>query len=45
MNSSSAPTARFVSTGTLPGPDEIRSLVEAAYENFREEAGGKLADY
>lgn len=45
MNPSPTPTARFVSTGTLPGRDEIRSLVEAAYVHFREEAGGELADY
>ncbi len=45
MNPSPTPTARFVSTGTLPGRDEIRSLVEAAYVHFRKEAGGELADY
>ncbi|WP_426531504.1 glutaminase [Bradyrhizobium sp. McL0615] len=45
MKPSPTPTARFVSTGTLPGRDEIRSLVEAAYVHFREEADGQLADY
>lgn len=44
MNRSPTGT-RFVSTGTLPGPDEVRSLVEAAYARFRAEAGGELADY
>ncbi|PLP99373.1 glutaminase A [Cupriavidus pauculus] len=45
MNPPPIPTARFVSTGTLPGPDEIRSLVEAAYLHIRGEAGGQVADY
>jgi len=45
MASSTALTPPFVSTGNLPGHDAVRSLVEAAYERFRDEAGGKLADY
>jgi glutaminase len=37
--------AGYVSTGTLPTPDEVRALVTAAYERFRGEDGGKVADY
>ena len=42
---SSVSTSRFVSTGSLPGPDEIRLLVETAYMHFREEGAGELANY
>jgi len=45
MTSPAIPTSPFVSTGDLPGPDAVRSLVEAAYARFRDDASGKLADY
>jgi glutaminase len=48
MPDPSAPTASakaFVSTGALPSRDAIRELIEAAYEQFREERGGQVADY
>jgi glutaminase len=35
----------FVSTGTLPAREEIRSLVEMAYMRYRDEGGGRVADY
>ena len=35
----------YVSTGTLPTRDEVRLLIETAYERFRGEGGGKVADY
>ena len=37
--------AAFVSTGTLPTPDAVRTLIEAAYARFRTEDGGAVADY
>ncbi|WP_257993225.1 glutaminase [Cupriavidus pauculus] len=45
MTPSTTVTPPFVSTGNLPGPDPVRLLVEAAYAHFREDTGGKLADY
>jgi glutaminase len=48
MPDPSAPAASakaFVSTGALPSRDAIRELIEAAYEQFREERGGQVADY
>ena len=35
----------YVSTGTLPPRESIRTLVETAYERFRGVSEGKLADY
>jgi len=35
----------YVSTGSLPTRDEVRALVEVAYERFRGECSGKVADY
>jgi len=35
----------FVSTGTLPGREHVRALVEAAHARYREEHGGRVADY
>jgi len=37
--------ATYVSTGTLPRLDEVRALIAEAYERFREESDGKVADY
>jgi len=34
-----------VSTGTLPTLDEVRALIASAYERFREESDGNVADY
>ena len=34
-----------ISTGTLPTRDEVRALVASAYERFREENSGSVADY
>lgn len=34
-----------VSTGALPAPQEIRDLVTEAYERYRDEDGGAVADY
>lgn len=34
-----------VSTGDLPVPEEIREIVTAAYERYRHEGGGAVADY
>jgi glutaminase len=48
MPDPSAPGASakaFVSTGALPERDAIRELIEAAYEQFREDRGGQVADY
>jgi glutaminase len=36
---------RYVSSGVLPREDEVRALIESAYQRFREESGGKVADY
>jgi glutaminase len=35
----------FISTGTLPSRDATRALIETAYERFRFERAGALADY
>jgi glutaminase len=35
----------YVSTGTLPSLDEVRALMTRAYERFREESAGEVADY
>ena len=35
----------YVSTGTLPTLDEVRALIANAYERFRGESGGEVADY
>ena len=35
----------FVSTGTLPGREQVRALVEEASSRFREERSGRVADY
>jgi len=35
----------FVSTGSLPSRDEIRALVEEAHARFRDDNGGRVADY
>jgi glutaminase len=37
--------AAYVSTGTLPTRDEIQVVLGSAYERFREDNGGELADY
>lgn len=35
----------FVSTGTLPGREEVRKLVETAHTRYRDERSGRVADY
>lgn len=35
----------YVSTGSLPTPDEVRALVVSAHARFREENDGEVADY
>ena len=40
-----ADAAPYVSTGTLPTGEDVRALVASAYERFREESGGSVADY
>src|SRR3982751_4644156 len=42
-----APTdhATYVSTGTLPTRDEVRAVIMRAYELFREDSDGDVADY
>ena len=35
----------WISTGSLPSDEEIRSIVEAGYERFRHEDEGRVADY
>jgi glutaminase len=35
----------YVSTGDLPREDDVRALIEAAYQRFRHEGGGNVADY
>jgi glutaminase len=35
----------FISTGTLPSAEEVRALVEAAYQRFRQDDDGQIADY
>jgi glutaminase len=37
--------AEWISTGSLPSDEEIRSIVEAGYERFRHEDQGHVADY
>lgn len=39
------PDDAFVSTGTLPGREQLRALVETAYGRYRGETGGRVADY
>jgi glutaminase len=44
--SSPAPHSEaFISTGTLPAREQVLALVESAYLRFRDERGGKVADY
>ncbi len=35
----------YVSTGTLPSRDEVRALIETAWQRFRDNIDGKVADY
>jgi glutaminase len=35
----------LVSTGTLPGPDEVQALLQAAYDEFATVDDGEVADY
>jgi glutaminase len=35
---------RFVSTGTLPAPDEVRRAIDDAFERLRADAEGELSD-
>jgi glutaminase len=35
----------YVSTGTLPTVDEVRALIASAYERFRGDSGGEVANY
>jgi glutaminase len=37
--------AAHVSTGTLPTPDAVRALITKAYERFRDDNDGRVADY
>ena len=37
--------AEWISTGSLPSDDEIRSIVETGYARFRHDDGGQVADY
>jgi glutaminase len=39
--SASAPSDRYVSTGHLPPPDQVRALVAEAYERFKSNADGQ----
>jgi glutaminase len=39
------PAPERVSTGTLPSDEEVRAIVSAGYERFRELDEGKVADY
>ncbi len=39
------PVNEWISTGSLPSDEEIRSIVEAGYERFRHDDGGRVADY
>ena len=36
---------RFVSTGSLPAPDAIRALIEAAHQRYADDADGAVANY
>jgi glutaminase len=38
------PEARFVSTGALPSPETVRTLVAEAYERYRLDAAGACSD-
>jgi glutaminase len=38
-------TQRFVSTGSLPPADDVRTLLETAYRRARADASGAVADY
>jgi glutaminase len=40
-----AEAGTYVSTGTLPTLDEVRALIADAYERFRGESGGDVANY
>ena len=35
---------RFVSTGTLPSPEDVRAVVDEAYERYRAEPGGERSN-
>src|SRR6185436_20221435 len=35
----------YVSTGTLPTQNEVRALIQTAYERFRHTVDGNVADY
>ena len=35
---------RYVSTGSLPSPDEVRALVDEAHERYRADHGGATSD-
>ena len=37
--------SRRISTGALPGPDEVQGLLEAAFDEYRGETAGEVADY
>jgi glutaminase len=39
------PTPEWVSTGTLPSDEEVRAIVSAGYERFRDLDEGSVADY
>jgi len=39
------PATEWISTGSLPSDEDIRSIVEAGYERFRHEDEGRVADY
>jgi glutaminase len=49
MSDTSTPVVRteegFISTGTLPRQEEVRALVEIAYQRFRQDSEGEVADY
>jgi len=40
-----SPAGRIVSTGELPGPDEVQAILQEAYDACRGDAGGTVADY
>jgi glutaminase len=40
-----ATTPARVSTGELPSPDEVREVVTEAYERYRTNGDGAVADY
>jgi glutaminase len=39
------PVNDWISTGSLPSDEEIRTIVAAGYERFRHDSEGKVADY